>query len=1138
MINDLDASYEEGYNEEQTAKNRRMVALQQRIQQLQAVAPQNAAPTQQDTVQMQPENYSFAKSMGETPRALLSGGLKAVSNTAQALDEIWDAAADLWEPLHQVKSVIGENVPFSKQSDMQLPTMAPIETNTGRMMESAAQFLTGFIPATKTLKAAGVGTRFLSALQNPGVRGLAAGAAADYFTTDPTEKHLSDLVQELVPEIKLPVINYLTSQEDDTTFDSRMKNVIEGAGLGLVGETLVKGIKALKGSIRPDNPLVDAVSHQKRLDESVAQMEFKRQEEKKVSEVFQQGNFWTKTPVEIADNVMERLKKGEDFSKVKDVINLDYLEDGDQLRNVINAFSDHMPELMERNGFKATHTWENIKSEANEYLQKNGLEISEDMRKKAGAIKDLDTYVYAVKELHAKASQDLDEVVKVINATGGSPQDLARFRQRLLVQAEIQSMVKGTSNVIGKALNAHKMMHDGKMVPAELLETSIHASGGEKALRDAARRIANITDPIERNKLVEKAATSRGLGAIKYYWINSILSAPTTWMVNATTNIATALHSIAETTTAATKNAITGEGDITFRSVGDQLTGMWAGLADSLRLSGEVGKAAGRFLVDGDTAVLKETLSDKRNVGSAYHALFTKNSAIDPTNDASVFDQAMEVAKAGKYGTMGKVLKEAVGVPGRILMATDEIFKTIHYRGYLNMEANIMGRKLGKEGADLISYVDDFIRNPLTAVHEDAMRFARYGTFQSDLGKAGKYLQGITREVPVAGFIMPFIRTPTNILKYTVHHSPLMSYPGLRKLSTQISEDIAAGGVRKELAEAKYYTGSALFAVAGLMASQGMLTGGAAEEYRNGTADLIGKQKYSVKIGDQYYSFSRLDPFGMFFGFVADMHDLLGKMDQQEWEDTAGSLLLIFSQNFASKTYLKGLIDFTNGIVNSHGTIDMANKWARSFASGFIPSFMATTNRIHFDTQVKEISSFMDALKARVYGFVPGFNSTTVAPKRDLITGDVVNQNEAVLGGYLPIYTQKVKDDPLLNELYNIGFKPTDLPDTIIHQEGGMKPAVKLDGKEKDRLHQLYTKEVKINGMNLQDYLRDLIQSDYYQSLPANGPEEYGTRTRSALIHKTINRFRNVAHNQLIDEGGTVRTKLSNRLMELIAQGP
>ena len=70
---------------------------------------------------------------------------------------------------------------------------------------------------------------------------------------------------------------------------------------------------------------------------------------------------------------------------------------------------------------------------------------------------------------------------------------------------------------------------------------------------------------------------------------------------------------------------------------------------------------------------------------------------------------------------------------------------------------------------------------------------AREATFTNELrqGSVSRDAQMFTNRHPAAKFIMPFVRTPTNILVQFGQRTPLLQYT-----SKAFKEDLAAGGSR------------------------------------------------------------------------------------------------------------------------------------------------------------------------------------------------------------------------------------------------------------------------------------------------------------------------------------------------------
>ena len=116
-------------------------------------------------------------------------------------------------------------------------------TVTGGLVRSTAQFLTAFVPALKGMKAVGLARGGSTLFAGE----MAAGAIADAIAFDPFEDRLSTYLNT-VPGLSAIVPDYLadTSPDNQTEWEGRLKNAIEGAGLGLAAEGLIRVFKYYK----------------------------------------------------------------------------------------------------------------------------------------------------------------------------------------------------------------------------------------------------------------------------------------------------------------------------------------------------------------------------------------------------------------------------------------------------------------------------------------------------------------------------------------------------------------------------------------------------------------------------------------------------------------------------------------------------------------------------------------------------------------------------------------------------------------------------------------------------------------------------------------------------------------------------
>lgn len=113
----------------------------------------------------------------------------------------------------------------------------------GQLVKPVAQFLTGMLAGGMAMKAAGV-------LQGTGAAAATARIEAqsmfsDFAGFDPHEERLGNLFDN-ISGLRESFIAYTAARPDDTAAEGRFKNMLEGAGIGVVAGRLFHSFKALK----------------------------------------------------------------------------------------------------------------------------------------------------------------------------------------------------------------------------------------------------------------------------------------------------------------------------------------------------------------------------------------------------------------------------------------------------------------------------------------------------------------------------------------------------------------------------------------------------------------------------------------------------------------------------------------------------------------------------------------------------------------------------------------------------------------------------------------------------------------------------------------------------------------------------
>ncbi len=117
----------------------------------------------------------------------------------------------------------------------------------GSFVEAGTQFLLGYATGGKILKQFGAVTPVTTAQKI--AQTTTQGFIADVVAFDENSGRFADVITEFAPEFGNTYLKYLQTNKDDTWYEGRLKNGLEGIGLGLMAEVLFKVAKVSKNKI-------------------------------------------------------------------------------------------------------------------------------------------------------------------------------------------------------------------------------------------------------------------------------------------------------------------------------------------------------------------------------------------------------------------------------------------------------------------------------------------------------------------------------------------------------------------------------------------------------------------------------------------------------------------------------------------------------------------------------------------------------------------------------------------------------------------------------------------------------------------------------------------------------------------------
>lgn len=469
---------------------------------------------------------------------------------------------------------------------------------------------------------------------------------------------------------------------------------------------------------------------------------------------------------------------------------------------------------------------------------------------------------YKALEVLESSANELDRLFKMVNSGQATDVDKLVLRQQIAFHGLIQRGVKGIQTETARSLAVFRIPRDGN---AAVVRQVIDEYGGDAALADMAKSYLTLESRAAQNAMIEKSMMS----GVKDVWfttyINGLLSSPVSHAKNIVSNTMFGLYQIPERVVAAFYGNVLPPGVRSWKSLMPGSEAEKIGYDEALTMI----QSLRNGLVEGfdlaATAFRKNQPSD----------LMSKIEAQRGTTVPSISSAAFGIEQDKWLGKAIDYYGTAVTLPGRLLMSEDEFFKGVLYRMELNSQITRRGKAVYRDAldsglpeADAMAKAEaeilSLFQNPPRDLDEAAALFAQKGTFTADLPPALKSLQQ-TFNHPALKIVVPFFKTPANIGLQVIERTPFAP------LSSQWREEIAKGGVYRDMALAKVTLGSAVLATFGALAAEGNITGRGPERKADRDALLRdGWQPYSLKIGDKYYSYSGMEPISALLAIAAD----------------------------------------------------------------------------------------------------------------------------------------------------------------------------------------------------------------------------------------------------------------------------
>ena len=455
----------------------------------------------------------------------------------------------------------------------------------------------------------------------------------------------------------------------------------------------------------------------------------------------------------------------------------------------------------------------------------------------------------------------------------------------------------------------------------------------------------------------------------------------------------------------------------------------------------------------------------QEGVPKAFRVLKEGGLIDDPTKLSLELGGSLEAFARSPIAALRKIAP-IVSAPSRLLRAEDIFARSIAHSGEINAGAYRIAAKEGLRGDALRSRMAELIISPTDELITSARKFADYSTFTDEMGKIAAGITRLRNDVPGGQFIVPFVRTISNLLKRGVELTPGIGLIGKGKLigpnlSTTITNQ-ALGTLITTYFATHYLDGNLTGAVPRKKAEREAF-------YRQG------KLPWSIRIGDQWIQYRRIEPFNTALSAVAVAGDAWREKGKEPALELIGRMGLEMANNLVDSSYLSQLSDLMAAVNRGDNGFRAMSRFIQRFPTAFVPysSFLRSISRATeaFGEEGAVLRN-PDGTLQTIAAQTPGLTQS-VTPRKD-VWGRTILLEGGAFRQFLPYKAKKQTNEKLEIELERLGIYP-GMPSKKIGD-------IELTKEEYDRyltrsgekIYKALTRIVNASGWdNLDDFLQE-----------------------------------------------------------------
>ena len=578
--------------------------------------------------------------------------------------------------------------------------------------------------------------------------------------------------------------------------------------------------------------------------------------------------------------------------------------------------------------------------------------------------------VTAIRGVLRQKTQAVLDAAKASRASN-SDANLSNLMIALKEQSRVQEIVHGVTAEAGRSLRAFRQVAQETAENRDIarFEELLKRLGGRENLSKWADLITalDINDPVAINNFIRMTQQPRVWDYLTEYFVNSILSGPATHFRNMMGNTGALLAGLPE-------------------------RGLAAGVERVL--APVQGRAIERFWGEVPAAAIGALHGLDEGVRGSLQVLKTGQRLQDVTKV-----ELLEFRTRAFTGPLGRV----INAPTNAMEAADAFFYSVNFRASLASNVIRQAKMEGLKGQGLINRIAELKSAPTQGLLERAAKEAETRLFRNDPGPLVKELMGLRTKYPPLRFIMPFVRTPANLIIFGLARSPAgFLNPGMyRNLAARNPE--AADQIARALMGSMVAGGVAWQFTQGNITAQAPTNAAERDRfYREG------KLPWSIKIGGHWVSYRDFEPFSITFGLISSAMTAIEETGEESADvtDVVGRAVTEMGRFLLDRSFFTGLSDTLSAIQEPER---YGSQWLQRMAGAAVP-FSALLRQVAQTADptfrkpegvVERLESNIPGLTGRVPERVTAFGETPERPSPALFPVQISRESQSAVDAEL-----------------------------------------------------------------------------------------------------------------------------------------